>query len=50
MPAEIVCGPAARFFARAIGRGHAGDATFPLSKETRAITLQDFLAALEPLR
>ena len=29
---------------------HAGDATFPLSKEIRAITLQDLMAAIKPLR
>jgi hypothetical protein len=29
---------------------HAGDATFPLSKEIRAVTLQDLTAAIKPLR
>jgi hypothetical protein len=28
----------------------AGDATFPLFKEIRAITLQDLTAAIKPLR
>jgi uncharacterized protein len=29
---------------------HAGDATFPLSKEIRAVTLQDLAAAIKPVR
>ena len=29
---------------------HAGDVTFPLSKEIRAVTLQDLTAAIKPLR